>query len=180
MDRKYEINYRFDGKILIDRNSSSQGKRKTDIPNAMPESISNISDNKLDKYNYLWNLSDVIVYTDYSPRNDKHNKYKGNEIPSVTVDLILLKDGEERSYQKNRRWKMKGFSIADEFYSPDYSKTPLPQHDFRRTLYWNPSIRLDENGKAQITLYNNSSTSLLQIQAEGWTTDGTPQSGKVN
>ncbi|MBR5466353.1 MAG: hypothetical protein IKU79_02970 [Bacteroidaceae bacterium] len=180
MDRKYEINYRFDGKILIDRNSSSQGKRKTDIPNAMPESISNISDNKLDKYNYLWNLSDVIVYTDYSPRNDKHNKYKGNEIPSVTVDLILLKDGEERSYQKNRRWKMKGFSIADEFYSPDYSKTPLPQHDFRRTLYWNPSIRLDENGKAQITLYNNSSTSLLQIQAEGWTKEGAPQSGKVN
>lgn len=179
-DRKYDIDYRFDGRVLIERNSSSQGKRKTDIPYAMPESTSNISDKKLNLYNYLWNLSDVVIYTDYSPRNDQRGKYKGSDIPSITVDLKLMEDEGERSYQKNRRWKMKGLSIPDEFYSPDYSKTPLPQHDYRRTLYWNPSVKLDENGKAQITLYNNSSTSLLQIQAEGWTKEGVPQSGKVN
>ena len=146
----------------------------------MPESTSNISDKKLNLYNYLWNLSDVVIYTDYSPRNDQRGKYKGSDIPSITVDLKLMEDEGERSYQKNRRWKMKGLSIPDEFYSPDYSKTPLPQHDYRRTLYWNPSVKLDDNGKAQITLYNNSSTSLLQIQAEGWTKEGVPQSGKVN
>lgn len=176
--RRYDIGYRFDGEALAEKTAMQQRKQKTDIPNAIPPSTGNISDYKLDMYNYMWNLSDVVVYTDYSPRNE--TKYKGDELPSVTVDLKLLKDGEVRSYQKNRRWKMKGFSVPDEFYSPDYSKTPLPKEDHRRTLYWNPNIVLDSNGRATINLYNNSSTSILQIQAEGWAQDGTPQCGNVN
>ena len=91
-----------------------------------------------------------------------------------------MKDGEERSYQKNRRWKMKGFSVPDEFYSPDYSGQALPQADYRRTLYWNPNVKLDANGQATISLYNNSSSSLLQISAEGWTAEGVPQCGNIN
>ena len=179
-DRKYDVGYRFDGRTLVASTTTQQRKKKTDIPNAMPESTSNISDKTLDMYNYLWNLSDVVVYTDYSPRNDYKDKYKGSDLPSVTIDLQLLKDGAVRSYQKNRRWKMKGFSVPDEFYSPDYSKSPLPKEDYRRTLYWNPNVKLDGNGQATITLYNNSSTSILQIRAEGWTSDGTPQCGNVN
>jgi hypothetical protein len=154
-------------------------KQKTAIA-AIPQPTHNMSSHTRNKYNYLWNLSDVIVFTDYSPRNDYHGKYKGNELPSVTIDLHLLKDDEVRSYQKNRRWKMKGFSVPDEFYSPDYSRQPLPQEDHRRTLYWNPNVRLDANGQSTITLYNNSSSSILQISAEGWTSDGTPQCGNVN
>lgn len=137
-------------------------------------------DLKRDKYNYLWNLYKVVVYTDYSPRKDRHGKYRGNELPTVTIDLHLLDDGVERLYRKNRYWKMKGFSIPDEFYSPDYSKQPLPKEDYRRTLYWNPNVRLDADGRATINLYNNSSASILQVSAEGWTPDGTPQCGNVN
>ena len=146
----------------------------------IPEDTYNMSDRTREKYNYLWNLSDVVIYTDYSPRNDSQGKYKGNDLPSVTIDLQLLKNDEIRSYQKNRRWKMKGFSVPDEFYSPDYSKQPLPKDDHRRTLYWNPNVRLDENGCATISLFNNSTTSILQIRTEGWAPDGTPQCGNVN
>lgn len=179
-DRRYDIAIRFDKKALTERTSAQQAKQKTDIPNAIPEPTSNIPDTKLNMYNYLWNLSDVVVYTDYSPRNDASNKYKGNDLPSVTVDLVLLKAGEVRSYQKNRRWKMKGFSVPDEYYSPDYSKHSLPKADYRRTLYWNPNVKLDSQGQAKITFYNNSSSTLLQIRAEGWAPDGTPQCGNVN
>ena len=179
-DRRYDISYRFDGKIYSEGTAMQRHKEQTDIPDAMPRWSSNMPDLKRDKYNYLWNLYKVVVYTDYSPRKDRHGKYRGNELPTVTIDLHLLDDGVERLYRKNRYWKMKGFSIPDEFYSPDYSKQPLPKEDYRRTLYWNPNVRLDADGRATINLYNNSSTSILQVSAEGWTPDGTPQCGNVN
>ena len=179
-DRKYDISRRFDGKIYREGSEMVRRKQETDIPEGMPRWTSNMPDTKLDKYNYLWNLSKVVVYTDYSPRKDQQGKYRGNELPTVTIDLHLLDDGVERLYRKNRFWKMKGFSIPDEFYSPDYSKQPLPKADYRRTLYWNPNVKLDDNGRATINLYNNSSSSILQVSAEGWTSDGTPQCGNIN
>lgn len=178
-ERRYDIGYRFDGISLTEHTAMDLRKQKTAIA-AIPQSTHNMSSHIRNKYNYLWNLSDVIVYTDYSPRNDYEGKYKGNELPTVTVDLHLLKNDEVRSYQKNRRWKMKGFSVPAEFYSPDYSKQPLPSEDHRRTLYWNPTVRLDANGQSTITLYNNSSSSILQVSAEGWAPDGAPQCGNVN
>ena len=47
----------------------------------------------------------------------------------------------------------------------------MPQ-DYRRTLYWNPAIPLDEKGHAHVTLWNNSSPSQISVEAEGQTTDG--------
>ena len=182
-DRRYDVGYRFDGKVYS--SGTAMQRRKTNTTKgtrmeSIPEDTYNMPDTKLDKYNYLWNLDKVVVFTDYSPRKDQSGKYRGNDLPSVTIDLHLLEDDGERLYRKNRFWRMKGFSIPDEFYSPDYSKQPLPKEDYRRTLYWNPNVRLDSNGQATISLYNNSSSSILQISAEGWAPDGTPQCGNVN
>lgn len=182
-DRRYDVGYRFDGKVYSSGTAMQRRKTNTTKGTRMepiPEDRYNMPDTKLDKYNYLWNLDKVVVFTDYSPRKDQSGKYRGNDLPRVTIDLHLLEDDGERLYRKNRFWRMKGFSIPDEFYSPDYSKQPLPKEDYRRTLYWNPNVRLDSNGQATISLYNNSSSSILQISAEGWAPDGTPQCGNVN
>ena len=182
-DRRYDVGYRFDGKVYSSGTAMQRRKTNTTKGTRMepiPEDTYNMPDTKLDKYNYLWNLDKVVVFTDYSPRKDQSGKYRGNDLPSVTIDLHLLEADGERLYRKNRFWRMKGFSIPDEFYSPDYSKQPLPKEDYRRTLYWNPNVRLDSNGQATISLYNNSSSSILQISAEGWAPDGTPQCGNVN
>ena len=182
-DRRYDVGYRFDGKVYSSGTAMQRRKTNTTKGTRMepiPEDTYNMPDTKLDKYNYLWNLDKVVVFTGYSPRKDQSGKYRGNDLPSVTIDLHLLEADGERLYRKNRFWRMKGFSIPDEFYSPDYSKQPLPKEDYRRTLYWNPNVRLDSNGQATISLYNNSSSSILQISAEGWAPDGTPQCGNVN
>ncbi len=182
-DRRYDVGYRFDGKLYNSNTAMQRRKTNTTKGTGMepiPEDRYNMPDTKLDKYNYLWNLDKVVVFTGYSPRKDQSGKYRGNDLPSVTIDLHLLEADGERLYRKNRFWRMKGFSIPDEFYSPDYSKQPLPKEDYRRTLYWNPNVRLDSNGQATISLYNNSSSSILQISAEGWAPDGTPQCGNVN
>lgn len=177
-NERYHVTPRLEGKILVDRDSRRHSDTSTDIPGGgVPKAESfAFSATKLNKYNYLWNLSDVYVYTDYSPRMT----YDRDFVPSATVDLHAMEGDGERHYYKNRHWKMKGFSVPDEFYSPDYSGQPLPQADYRRTLYWNPSVRLDQDGHATVTFFNNSSKTLLQIRAEGWAPDGTPQCGHTN
>ena len=60
-----------------------------------------------------------------------------------------------------------------EFYSPDYSKTPLPaQRDYRRTLYWNPNVETDSSGSASIEFYNNSTCKKYHIDAQTVTKSG--------
>ena len=55
----------------------------------------------------------------------------------------------------------------------DYNLMP-PEADYRRTLYWNPNVTTDKDGKAKIDFYNNSSCKQMFISAEGITKDGTP------
>ena len=63
--------------------------------------------------------------------------------------------------------------MEKEFYSPDYSKTPLPtQGDYRRTLYWNPNVKTDSNGQASVEFYNNSSCTKYNIDAQTVTKNG--------
>ncbi|MBC8618745.1 hypothetical protein H8788_13445 [Parabacteroides faecis] len=70
-----------------------------------------------------------------------------------------------------RKTWLEGYSQVKEFYNPDYSILP-PEPDYRRTLYWNPSVTPDEKGKADIRFYNNSSCKKFSISAETITADG--------
>ena len=70
-----------------------------------------------------------------------------------------------------RKTWLEGYSPVKEFYSPDYSILP-PEPDYRRTLYWNPSVTPDENGLAKISFYNNSTCRDFNISAETVTSQG--------
>jgi len=64
-----------------------------------------------------------------------------------------------------------GYSQVKEFYSPNYSILP-PEEDYRRTLYWNPAVKTDKDGKVLIQFYNNSSCKSFSISAEAITPQG--------
>jgi len=70
-----------------------------------------------------------------------------------------------------RKTWLDGYSQVKEFYSPNYSTLP-PEPDYRRTLYWNPSVKTDKEGKALIQFYNNSSCRSFSISAETITPQG--------
>lgn len=59
------------------------------------------------------------------------------------------------------------FSIPDYIDQPD-SRLP----DFRNTLYWNPSVRTDENGRATVRFHTGDSVGNFEIRAEGISDDG--------
>lgn len=138
----------------------------------------NFSTGVLEKYNHLHNLDKVYIYTDYSPRREGDKIYEGDDQPRVIIDLRVSPDGSRYVTYRDRRALLWGYSVCEDYYHVDYSTQPLPStKDYRRTLYWNPDLQLDSEGRAHVTLYNNSKKTELTISAEGVGQSGTLMTG---
>lgn len=116
-----------------------------------------------------------VFYSDYSPRMYGNKLYYGSGEPKTKLVMYPYPDGSRRMTYRDRRYVLEGFAYPAQFYNPDYSKQVPPEDkkDYRRTLYWNPNLKLDENGEAEIRFYNNCRTSQLSVEAEGQSPDGT-------
>ncbi|MBR0272876.1 MAG: hypothetical protein IJQ59_02140 [Bacteroidaceae bacterium] len=130
---------------------------------------------QIDRYNLLSNLDKVSVYTDFSPRYDDNTRITEDNVENAVVNLQLLPDEGQRTTYRDRRYVLQGFSIADEFYHPDYQRNPPRegQKDYRRTLYWNPDLQLDSTGQTHISFFNNSQKTQICVEANGLAADGT-------
>lgn len=72
-----------------------------------------------------------------------------------------------------RHTVLQGYHQVKEFYHPHYDKILLPdQSDHRRTLYWNPDVKTNSAGVADIRFYNNSTGKQISVDAEVLTSDG--------
>ncbi len=63
-----------------------------------------------------------------------------------------------------------GWQKPARFYSPRYNtqeSLKSKEKDNRITLYWNPAVKLDENGEATISFYTSDSDSQYRIEVEG-------------
>ena len=127
---------------------------------------------------YLEMLRTISIYSDKTSRQ--------------LLDLELMRDAYTDNYvlhnelyqddardwlpipRSGRNMRIRGFSRPAEFYSPDYSKRTLQDapKDYRRTLYWNPEVKTDQNGRAHIEFYNNATARFLVISAEGLSPGG--------
>ena len=94
---------------------------------------------------------------------------------------VLLKNptsvtSKQEELDRSRRYTtVDGFSAPYSFYSPEYPNGPIPGDvDSRRTLYWDPNVITDTEGKAQVEFYNNSNTSHFNISAAGISAAGLP------
>ena len=139
----------------------------------------NISHNRapliIDHYNHLTNLNRVKLYTDYNPRTGGDPRAIEQNVERAAIDLEALADDGQRVTYRDRRYVLQGFSTADDFYHPNYQRTPPAegQKDYRRTLYWNPAVKLDENGHASISFFTGSNATSITVDANGQAADGT-------
>lgn len=98
--------------------------------------------------------------------------------PSPYVVFFLYSDPElniPNEYKRGTRWiNLHGYSLCTEFYSPDYRQHDIPTPtDHRRTLYWNPSLVTNPDGKANIIFYSSSRPDeRLLINAQGIAVNG--------
>ncbi len=71
-------------------------------------------------------------------------------------------------------YKPKGFSIAREFYSPNYDDPNVNKSnpDLRSTIYWNPFVNTLK-GTANLEYFNADGAGSYKIVVEGIASDGT-------
>lgn len=93
---------------------------------------------------------------------------------AVVISVFVREDYFRYQDRKgHRRTKMQGFSPALQFYTPDYTYTDLPdEKDFRRTLYWNPNVVTNAEGKATIQFPNSPYCRRMKVSAETVTGKG--------
>ena len=100
-------------------------------------------------------------------------KYRQDNQPEVIVGMQLRPNGEYFPSCRDRRYLWHGYAVCDDFYSPDYSRRPLPEtKDHRRTLLWMPEVKFDAKGSATVRLYNNSKRTTVSVEAVGVTDSG--------
>lgn len=118
----------------------------------------------LDEIKSIYICEDPERYVSYS------SDPKFQRRPPVMVFVYTRKQMPKKE-KGVRTTYFQGYNILSKFEMNDYSVLP-PMADFRRTLYWNPCIKTDKEGKAIVEFYNNSSCRKIYISAEGMTQDG--------
>src|SRR5574344_1735951 len=142
-----------------------------------------------------WNTCKTFSYEKFNCGDMKKNYYysDGDKIfesylgtsapcrfPSYIIYLVPFDNYEEPSAKyrfniddKIRYTSVHGFSQIGKFVSLENNDSqPVVASDYRRTLYWNPTVQTDNDGNAVIEFYNNSSCTKVLISAEGITSDG--------
>ena len=73
-----------------------------------------------------------------------------------------------------KTYSPRGFSNVREFYSPKYGISDLldAQADMRTTIYWNPTVSTNQEGKATVSFFNAESDSNYRVLVEGITDEG--------
>ena len=132
-----------------------------------------LSRGELEKFRSLSLLERFYIYTDYVPREMGSWKYRQDNQSEVIVGMQLRPNGEYFPSCRDRRYLWHGYAVCDDFYSPDYSRRPLPgTEDYRRTLLWMPEVKFDAKGSATVRLYNNSKRTAVSVEAVGVTDSG--------
>jgi hypothetical protein len=126
------------------------------------------SDQVMVDVTYLETKSGQLPLSEYFDRTGK--------IRSDLVYIFLHSRYGQKSVKPSdgvRNTFFEGYTVSKEFYSPKYEYQPeVDDVDYRRTLYWNPTVSTDSSGKASVGFYNNSSATGFSIQAETVTKDG--------
>ena len=90
---------------------------------------------------------------------------------NIIVYLYTHRIFSSESNKGLRRTYFQGFNQASTFKTEDYNVIP-PMADFRRTIWWQPNIITDAQGKAKVEFFNNSTCEEMYISVEGMTEDG--------
>lgn len=129
----------------------------------IPAGCSNRSRMLLDPFFPIWMEEIKHLYIVPNSPKELHG--------AVRVYLYTHKKFTTESQKGLRRTYFQGFNKPSTFQMEDYSVIP-PMADFRRTIYWNPNVRTDKDGKARVEFFNNSTCQEMYISTEGMSDDG--------
>ena len=158
----YWRNYDFTGNMSEELAETSREREKTRSSVAVYNNLK------------LGRLQDIRIYSDYEPRNEDSTMVRSEFLADVTVEMVPIPDDGRQVVYRDRHIYLHGMNAPADFYHPDYSRRPVDEKpaDYRRTLYWNPNARSDDEGRFTATFYNNGKETRIKMSAAGVTTDG--------
>ena len=133
-----------------------------------------VNDRKAPQHTNLYYVDYILVYTDklahtrISWENAAQESMMDKLGPMQVISSWIFR--KPKPVKGLRTTHIDGFSEVIDYYHPQYNREIIPgEVDYRRTLYWNPYLELDNEGKSTITFYNNDSYTqpLIQIESLG-------------
>ncbi|MFN8396983.1 MAG: MG2 domain-containing protein [Bacteroidia bacterium] len=133
---------------------------------------------------------DGIEPQKHNPDPNHKQEPKGDQVNFKDIDRELDGDVATGIAVDNRNnaimaWDKKAADIqqqgprfhrARQFAAPAYVSTenvaPDKRSDFRQTIYWEPTLKIDRTGKSVVEFYNSDEISSFRAIAEGISTDG--------
>jgi hypothetical protein len=98
----------------------------------------------------------------------------GSGITDMYAVYLTLKPGAYNTDVAKIITDITGYYEARIFYSPNYASIPKTNPDVRTTIYWDPLITTDENGKASVTFYNADPKTTIRVNVQGVSDKGVP------
>ena len=126
------------------------------------------------------NISSIEYFTPNNAVNGFFGVRPGptGKVPGVL--FVFLKDGSEIVHSKSSRplsmatVQQLGYEQPVEFYSPQYpDPAQKTRPDHRTTLYWNPAVKTDADGRATIRFYASDVSKRYLVTLEGVSDNGT-------
>jgi hypothetical protein len=111
-----------------------------------------------------------IVISGEEQRNYKYEFY-------MPIYIHPYEDYIMREMPGIRFTTFEGFSVPQDYFRHKIAADGIyrpEKYSHQCTLYWNPNVKTDEQGKAVIQFYNNSFCRKINISAEGITKNGMP------
>lgn len=132
-----------------------------------------VSNYKLETSVSMRRLQDVLVFTDYDLRNKTGKESVNMGVSDVQYIMEDYPDDGQVPDYVDRRYVIDGFTYPLKQYAPDYSQfKPQTPTDYRRTLYWNPSAKLNADGTFHDKFFTNSRSSKVHVYVSGVSADG--------
>ena len=128
---------------------------------------------------HLDDLNADDIYSIEVLRSGNYLAIYGSNAPGGAL-VITTKHGSQHNYVTSETpaglitYPFNGFYKARAFYSPKYSgpKNDARSADMRNTIYWNPNIITDKDGKASIEYFNDDTKGTYRVVVEGIDAEG--------
>ena len=116
----------------------------------------------------------------YDSNSDTNDDRPLTSIFNFTIDSLYSNSHPMPDFL-GFRINFQGLTPPTEFYHPNYDWEPEPEEtDYRRTVYWNPKVTTDSEGRARVEIFNNGFSKKLAVTAEGITAGGQTIVGSTN
>ncbi|MFC4212056.1 TonB-dependent receptor plug domain-containing protein [Pedobacter lithocola] len=128
-----------------------------------PDFLDNLNPNDIETIEVLRTIANTAIY--------------GSQGGGGVLIITTKRGGSEISYNTYTPGVVvvnkKGFSTSRDFYSPKYdAQTSSAKADYRSTIYWNPQVVADKDGKAKFDFYNADEPGTYRVVLEGVNAEG--------